>query len=110
HLLVLGGYGTSASPAGNTIGSFWGNAGWYDDVSDGAVSARIKLRADNSTPTVEGAWVIVTPPKFAPHQDSVTTLYDRVLERMVDDGLQSAPTATSYTKDIYPILQRARTI
>jgi hypothetical protein len=110
HLLVLGGYGTSASPAGNTIGSFWGNAGWYDDVSDGPVSATIKRRADNSTPTVEGAWVIVTPPKFAPHQDSVTTLYDRVLERMVDDGLQSAPTATSYTKDIYPILQRARTI
>jgi hypothetical protein len=110
HLLVLGGYGTSASPAGNTIGSFWGNAGWYDDVSDGPISATVKLRADNSTPTVEGAWVIVAPPKFAPHQDSVTTLYDRVLQRMVNDGLLSSPTATSYTKDIYPILQRARTI
>jgi hypothetical protein len=29
---------------------------------------------------------------------------------MVDGGLLSSPTATSYTKDIYPILQRARTI
>ncbi len=108
HLLVLGGHGTSASPAGNAIGSFWGNAGWYDDLSDGPVSATIKLRADNSMPTVEGAWVLVTPPKFAPHQDSVITLYDRVLERMVDDGLLAAPTTTSYTKDVYPILQRAR--
>lgn len=54
--------------------------------------------------------MIVAPPKFAPHQDSVTTLYDRVLQRMVNDGLLSAPTATSYTKDIYPILQRARNI
>jgi hypothetical protein len=109
HLLVLGGFGTSASPAGNTIGSFWGNAGWYDDVSDGPVSATITLRADNSTPTVEGAWVIAAPPKFAPHQDSVTTLYDRVLQRMIDAGLLAAPTATSYTEDIYPILQRAKT-
>ncbi|MFF0267464.1 LodA/GoxA family CTQ-dependent oxidase [Kribbella sp. NPDC004536] len=108
HLLVLGGHGSSASPAGNVIGTFWGNAGWYDDVSDGPVTATITLRADNSTPAVEGAWVIVTPPKFAPHQDSVTTLYDRVLQRMIDLGLAPAPTTTSYTNDIYPILQRAR--
>ncbi|MET9271630.1 LodA/GoxA family CTQ-dependent oxidase [Kribbella sp. NPDC003557] len=108
HLLVLGGHGTSASPAGNVIGSFWGNAGWYDDVSDGPVTATITLRADNSTPAVEGAWAIVAPPKFAPHQDSVTTLYDRVLQRMIDVGLAAAPTTTSYTNDVYPILQRAR--
>lgn len=108
HLLVLGGHGTSASPAGNVIGSFWGNAGWYDDVSDGPVTATITLRADNSSPAVEGAWAIVAPPKFAPHQDSVTTLYDRVLQRMIDLGLAAAPTTTSYTEDVYPILQRAR--
>lgn len=108
HLLVLGGHGAAASPAGNLIGSFWANAGWYDDVSDGPVTATITLRADDSTPPVEGAWVIVAPPKFAPHQDSVTTLYDRVLQRMVDLGLVSAPATTSYTRDVHPILQRAR--
>jgi len=90
------------------IGSFWGNAGWYDDVSDGPVTATITLRADNSSPAVAGAWAIVAPPKFAPHQDSVTTLYDRVLQRMIDLGLAAAPTTTSYTEDVYPILQRAR--
>src|SRR5574341_1181990 len=31
HLLVLGGVGKSASPGGNGITGFWGNAGWYDD-------------------------------------------------------------------------------
>ncbi|RZT16607.1 von Willebrand factor type A domain-containing protein [Kribbella sp. VKM Ac-2569] len=108
HLLVLGGHGAAASPAGNVIGSFWGNAGWYDDVSDGPVTATITLRSDNSTPPVEGAWAIVAPPKFAPHQDSVTTLYDRVLQHMIDLGLVPAPTTTSYTNDVYPILQRAR--
>ena len=108
RLLVLGGHGTAASPAGNLIGGFWANAGWYDDVSDGPVTASITLRGDGSTPAVEGAWVIVAPPKFAPHQDSTTTLYDRVLQRMVDLGLVSAPTATSYTRDVHPVLQRAR--
>lgn len=108
RLLVLGGHGTAASPAGNLIGNFWANAGWYDDVSDGPVTATITLRGDGSTPAVEGAWVIVAPPKFAPHQDSPTTLYDRVLQRMVDLGLAPAPTTTSYTQDVHPVLQRAR--
>ena len=80
HLLVLGGFGKSASPAGTALdGYFWASDDWYDDVSDGPVTATIKIRADNFTPAVVGAWVIVAPPKFAPHQDNVITLYDRVL-------------------------------
>jgi len=110
RLLVLGGRGHSASPGGNGIVSFWGNPGWYDDIADGPVSASIRLRSDNSAPSVVGAWIITAPPKFAPHQDSVTTLHDRILQAMVDAGLATAPTATSYTQDIYPILQRTRDI
>jgi hypothetical protein len=112
RLIVLGGSGTSASPTSPpvTLGDFWQNTGWYDDVSDGPVSATIQLLADSSTPPVTGAWVIVAPPKFAPDQDSVMTLYDRLLQVMVTAGLKTAPTTTSYTKDIYPILQRARDI
>ena len=110
HLLVLGGSGTSASPTNAGVGDFWKNIEWYDDVSDGPVSATIKLLSDNSTPAVTGAWVIVAPPKFAPHQDSVMTLYDRILQVMVTAGLTTAPSTTSYTKDIYPILQRTRDI
>lgn len=110
RLLVLGGAGKSASPAGNGIIDFWGNVGWYDDISDGPVSATIKIRATNATPAVVGAWVICAPPKFAPHQDSPTTLYDRVFQAMVDAGLATAPSSSTYTNDIYPILQRARDI
>ncbi|GAA0240322.1 LodA/GoxA family CTQ-dependent oxidase [Cryptosporangium japonicum] len=105
RLLVLGGSGTSASPGGNLVGSLW-NPGWYDDASDGPVSATLTL-PDGSTPPVEGAWVIVAPPKFAPHQDSVVSLHDRLLSRMVALNLVPAPTTTSYTADIYPILTRA---
>jgi hypothetical protein len=108
HLLVLGGNGTSDSPLGTSIGSFWGNDDWYDDVSDGPVSATIKIRATLEEPDVEGAWVIVAPPKFGPHQDSVITLYDRVLQAMADGGIATAPATTSYTADVYPVLQRSR--
>src|ERR1700694_521748 len=109
HLLVLGGYGKSASPPGTALsGYFWATDDWYDDVSDGPVTATIRIHADNSTPAVVGAWVLVAPPKFAPHQNSVITLYDRIFQAMVSGGLLPAPPNTSYTKDVYPILQRAR--
>jgi hypothetical protein len=111
RLLVLGGFGKSGSPLGTALdGYFWASDDWYDDVSDGPVTAAITLRADNSTPPVLGAWVIVAPPKFAPDQDSPISLYDRILQAMVDGGLLPAPAATSYTQDVYPILQRARDI
>ncbi|MEV6279824.1 LodA/GoxA family CTQ-dependent oxidase [Nocardia sp. NPDC051832] len=108
RLLVFAGAGTSASPGGNGIVDFWGNPGWYDDIADGPVSAAITLHATGASPAVEGAWVISAPPKFAPHQDSSTTLYDRLLQAMVDAGRATAPANTSYTHDVYPILQRAR--
>lgn len=108
RLLVLAGAGKSASPGGNGIGDFWRNPGWYDDIADGPVSATLTLRADNSSPPVTGAWVITAPPKFAPHQDTSTTLYDRLLQVMVDAGLAAAPAGTSYTRDVQPILQRGR--
>jgi hypothetical protein len=111
HLLVLGGFGKAASPQGTALDSnFWASDDWYDDVSDGPVTATVKIRADNSTPAVVGAWVLVGPPKFAPHLTNVITLYDRVLQAMIDGGMLPAPTTTSYTKDVYPILQRARDV
>ena len=106
----MGGFGKSGSPAGTALdGYFWASDDWYDDVSDGPVTATIKLRADNSTPAVVGAWVIVAPPKFAPHQENVITFYDRVLQAMVDGGLLASPDHDLRTRnDVYPILQRAR--
>ena len=110
RLLVLAGSGRSASPGGDPIVSFWGNAGWFDDIADGPVSASITLHADGSAPAVDGAWVIAAPPKFAPHQDTPTTLWDRLLQAMVTANLATEPTGTTYTRDVQPFLQRARDI
>lgn len=109
HLLVFGGFGKSASPPGSELVDFWENEDWYDDVSDGPITATVHIRATNVTHTAVGAWVIVAPPKFAPHQDNVITLYDRIRQAMVDNSLlPTPPVMTSYTQDVYPILQRAR--
>lgn len=109
HLLVLGGFGKSASPTGQTITSFLNNAGWYDDISDGPVTAHVKIDATGDEFDASGAWAVVAPPKFAPQIENVVTLYDRVFQMTVDQGWLSGPATPSYTEDVFPILERART-
>jgi hypothetical protein len=109
RLLVLGGFGTSASPTGQGISSFLNNAGWHDDISDGSVAAHVKIRASGDEFDAVGAWVLVAPPKFAPGLENVITLYDRVREMAVQQTwLPGAPASPSYADDVYPILDRAR--
>src|ERR1043165_487347 len=119
RLIALGGKGESKSPIGADLSNGNGNDfadhdGWYDDVSDGQVSATIKL-ADNSTPPVASAWLIVAPPKYAPGLQSIVSLYDTLLQSAVDHNLMPDPTAPatykpSFALDIQPILTRALNI
>jgi hypothetical protein len=116
-LLVLGGYGESKSPTGADLTEtpdledFANHDEWYDDVSDGRVSARVKL-SDGTQPPVLDAWVIVAPPKYAPGLETVVTLYDTLFQKAVDAGLIPDPFANpafqpSMATDILPILTRA---
>src|SRR5258708_1369953 len=44
RLIFLGGRGVSGSPfPGNTMTTFANNSGWYDDISDGPVTAQVKV-------------------------------------------------------------------
>ena len=106
HLIVLGGFGDSDSPGTNPVPlkSFYNNPGWYDDTSDGPVTATVKFHGTDKVYQAEQAWVIVAPPKFAPGIDNIVTLYDRLID-IVDPPL---PTYASYMLDIYPILERAK--
>jgi Mg-chelatase subunit ChlD len=108
HLIVLGGFGRSASPDGTPLsGDIFNSDRWHDDTADGPVSATITI--NGSTIQAEGAWVIVAPPKFAPPIDNVITLYDRLTHVFVAAGSITPPATPSYTNDIYPILHRATT-
>ena len=63
HLLVLGGRGTSGSvPPGVEITNFANNDRWYDDVSDGPVSATVMLPGQEPVVVHDSAWVVVAPP------------------------------------------------
>lgn len=117
QLLVLGGHGVSRSPEDKPIGDellngergggFYTNRGWYDDVSDGRVTAEIQL-PDRSAPIeAEAAWVIVAPPDFSPATSAIVTLYDVLVQVAIDRGELSLPSEPSFSRDIWPLLRRA---
>lgn len=107
RLLVLGGFGNSASPANLPLTTFADNDGWHDDISDGPVNATVTFKHGGKKVDAVGAWVICPPPKFAPEIDNVITLYDVLLQVAVDKLGHKIPTKPSFTQDIYPLMRRA---
>lgn len=105
RLLVLGGLGNSGSPSNHGLGGFGDSDEWYDDVSDGPVTATVTI--GGQTFTAAPAWVIVGPPKFAPPIDNVFRLWDMLVDVFVKAGQLQVPGSPSYANDIYPILQGA---
>jgi L-Lysine epsilon oxidase N-terminal/L-lysine epsilon oxidase C-terminal domain len=111
RLLVLGGFGTSRSitPSGapESIRSFADNDTWHDDVADGPVQAKITFKSTGETATATQAWVIVTPPDYAPEISNLITLYDVLSDLAVTRGVLPAPPAKpSFEKHVKPILNR----
>jgi hypothetical protein len=113
RLLVLGGYGhTDTLIPNNPIGRlmennyYANNDYWFDDTSDGPVSAQLKI-GGKAIEVRDTAWVLVTPPKFAPASESITTLYDTAMETWEKKANgKLPPRPVSFTRDIYPILKR----
>lgn len=110
RLLVLGGFGNSDSPTEapiynpNDPAGFLNPSGWYDDISDGPVTATVKI-GDQNIP-VESSWVAVAPPNYAPGIVSWRTLYDLLVDTYVESGWMPMPTTASFAKDILPVLSR----
>lgn len=122
RLIAAGGFGTSGTtgtlPPDGTL-AYDNNDEWFDDVSDGTVTAKL-IMTDGSTRVVKtGAWLIVAPPDYAPSIENLVTIYDLMydlaLRRLgfdsaIFNGATNQFTASmvpSFTKDIYPILRRA---
>jgi hypothetical protein len=111
RLLVFGGSGISEgllngqfSPNA-TLSDFGNNDGWYDDSSDGAVSATITFK-NGTTVTLDQpdqrAWVICSPPRYTPYMNWVVTLLD--IAQSYTPGVP-AVTQPSFRNDVYPILR-----
>ncbi|MFN0215146.1 MAG: LodA/GoxA family CTQ-dependent oxidase [Saprospiraceae bacterium] len=85
RLLVLGGFGNSGSMNSGFgephVETYANNDGWFDDTSDGPVTATLIYlgEADNRTRTVEvddPGWAIVGYPRYAPELVDMVTMDD----------------------------------
>ncbi|WP_144383962.1 LodA/GoxA family CTQ-dependent oxidase [Streptomyces sp. SAJ15] len=108
RLLVLGGFGRSgASEPERAITHYANNDYWYDDVSDGPVTATVTLRGADGPRRLDArsAWVIVGPPDFSPHTTNLVTLWDVIAEAQ---GLEphGPGDEVSFTRHVHPILSR----
>jgi L-Lysine epsilon oxidase N-terminal/L-lysine epsilon oxidase C-terminal domain len=110
RLLVLGGHGKSASPSGALIydeknpDSFNNPDDWYDDISDGPVTAAVSING-RSIP-VQHAWVVVAPPNYGTNVIGWRTMYDLLTDSYIACGWLPMPRTTSFAKDILPFLRR----
>jgi hypothetical protein len=106
RLLVVGGFGRSDGPA-EDLREFSNNDNWFDDVSDGFVTASVQLAGGREPVQAVAAWVIVAPPDCAPQITNFVTLYDVAFQAAVDRGWLGLPETPSFTRHVMPILSRA---
>ena len=92
RLIVLGGHGNSGTfleGLGNpAITNFANNDGWFDDVSDGPVTAVLEYyneqNQNNAWAAVdEAAWILVGNPGYAPNIINIITLDDTLYDLFV---------------------------
>lgn len=112
ELLVLGGFGNAGGPPGSNISTFAGADGWYDDVSDGTVTAGI-VTEDGDVFKLD-AWVVTGAPRLAPELVNIASLADTFIDvgvrlmglcpALYDDGYQPDYVA-SLERDILPIFR-----
>lgn len=98
------------------IDDYANNNYWFDDTSDGPVTATLILHNGDRVPVNEPAWVLVGPPAYAPQILNMVTLYDTLYDVAVRE-LGYNPALYSHGKfnesytpniqaEIQPILKR----
>ncbi|WP_321477574.1 LodA/GoxA family CTQ-dependent oxidase [uncultured Paludibaculum sp.] len=120
RLIVAGGFGksgTTGTPQ-STL-NFANNDGWFDDVSDGPVTARVRFASGVEIEASGKAWVIVAPPDYAPPIENIVSIYDLLYDLALrkfgaDASIFDAASQTwqagfqpSFSRHIYAILHKA---
>ena len=110
RLLFLPGFGVSDSPSQQPVydparpSSFNNASGWYDDMADGPVNARVTVGDRDFE--ADGAWVTSAPPNFAPDLTGWRNLDDLLRSVYIQAGLLAVPQRISFNEDVRPILER----
>jgi hypothetical protein len=116
-LLVLGGYGVSGTTGDLSLPHYANNDGWFDDTSDGPVTAEV-VWSDGATEAAEAAWVVTAPPAWAPQILNQVTLADVLEDLFVRtvpgyrpdlyaNGAFVSDYAPSVPDELLPLLERA---
>jgi hypothetical protein len=132
RLLVLGGLGNSGSSKAGFgepfIQNYANNDGWFDDTSDGPVTASLVIQVETidgipappkmqqTIPVNSSAWVITGYPRYAPQIVDLITMDDLVYDVSVRNsnyapaifakGQYNRNYIVYFWRDIWPILQR----
>jgi len=100
------------------LDAYANNTFWWDDVSDGPVTATLIMDDHVGTvvPVGTPAWVLVAPPKYAPQILNIITLYDTMYDLFVrtsslnpalySQGRFNPNYKPNYEAEIQPILSR----
>jgi hypothetical protein len=110
RLLVLPGFGVSASPSNKPVyrpedpNSFNNADGWYDDIADGPVCAKVTIGGLDFE--ADSAWVASAPPNFAPDLVGWRTMDDLLQNVYMQSGMLDVPQKISFNEHVRPILQR----
>ena len=75
------------------IDTYANNNFWWDDTSDGPVTALVYLEGSDTPVEVTPAWVLVAPPAYAPQILNMITLYDTMYDLFVREK--------QYNTDLY---------
>jgi len=110
RLLVLPGFGVSASPGNTPVfdpadpTTFNNPAGWHDDIADGPVNARVTIAGRDFA--ADPAWVASAPPNYAPDVVGWRTMDDLLRSVYLAAGMMELPKRISFHEHVRPILQR----
>lgn len=117
HLLVLGGYGLACGWGGTppALSDDVNNDHWFDDASDGPVSAVLILDDDSVQVVQVGAWVTATDPAYAPQTLNIVSLWDDMYDtwvrelalapKMYSNGEFSPSYKPAFSDQLQPIFQ-----
>lgn len=115
RLVIVGGYGNSGSKYEPVITEYANNDGWWDDTSDGPVTANLVFE-DGEKVAVAPAWVLCGPPAYAPELINLVTLYDTIFDTAVrnmgyrkdifDNELWNKTYKPNWQRDLLPMFQR----
>lgn len=110
RLVVLPGFGRSDSPANKPVyrpevpTSFNNAAGWYDDIADGPVRAKVVL--NDKVFEADSAWVTSAPPNYGQDLVGWRTMDDLMRAVWTDAGMLRLPERVEFQRDVLPVLSR----